>query len=93
MVLRSCQEKAYIICSYLFIWPVAELTILSVLETDIFWQLTYGGTKYPTYTYVRKNNNDNSPVTDLASNDLRQAVGLTIKENFLLTVVVAIKGQ
>ena len=38
---------------------------------DIFWQLTYGGTKYPTYTYVRKNTNYNSPVTDLASNDLR----------------------
>ncbi|KAH9224174.1 glycosyl hydrolase family 61-domain-containing protein [Leptodontidium sp. 2 PMI_412] len=41
----------------------------------IFWQLTYGGTTYPTYTYVRKNSNYNSPVTDLASNDLRCNAG------------------
>ncbi|KAH7396008.1 glycosyl hydrolase family 61-domain-containing protein [Cadophora sp. MPI-SDFR-AT-0126] len=41
----------------------------------IFWQLKYGGTKYPTYTYVRKNTNMNSPVTDLASNDLRCNAG------------------
>ncbi|PVH75013.1 carbohydrate-binding module family 1 protein [Cadophora sp. DSE1049] len=44
-------------------------------ESDIFWQFTYGGTKYPTYTYVRKNTNMNSPVTDLASNDLRCNAG------------------
>ncbi|KAL2074029.1 hypothetical protein VTL71DRAFT_7807 [Oculimacula yallundae] len=45
------------------------------MKLDIFWQLTYGGTKYPTYTYVRKNSNYNSPVTDLTSNDLRCNVG------------------
>ncbi|KAL5327405.1 hypothetical protein ACEPPN_005101 [Leptodophora sp. 'Broadleaf-Isolate-01'] len=45
------------------------------MELDIFWQLTYGGTTYPTYTYVRKNSNYNSPVTDLASNDLRCNAG------------------
>ncbi|KAH7360118.1 glycosyl hydrolase family 61-domain-containing protein [Rhexocercosporidium sp. MPI-PUGE-AT-0058] len=45
------------------------------MNLDIFWQLTYGGTKYPTYTYVRKNNNYNSPVTDLTSNDLRCNAG------------------
>ncbi|KAG4422640.1 hypothetical protein IFR04_004261 [Cadophora malorum] len=56
------------------------LVVLCVLLHDasahyIFWQLTYGGTKYPTYTYVRKNTNYNSPVTDLASNDLRCNAG------------------
>ncbi|KAL2074975.1 hypothetical protein VTL71DRAFT_8755 [Oculimacula yallundae] len=49
---------------------------LSVLASQasghyIFQQLTYGGTKYPVYQYIRQNTNMNSPVTDLTSNDLR----------------------
>ncbi|CZS93026.1 uncharacterized protein RCO7_01296 [Rhynchosporium graminicola] len=51
------------------------LVVLCLLQQAsahyIFWQLTYEGTKYPSYTYVRKNNNYNSPVTVLTSNDLR----------------------
>ncbi|KAG4433219.1 hypothetical protein IFR05_011301 [Cadophora sp. M221] len=50
--------------------------VVAIVESPhIFWQLTYGGTTYPTYTYVRKNNNYNSPVTDLTSNDLRCNAG------------------
>ncbi|KAF4625616.1 hypothetical protein G7Y89_g12548 [Cudoniella acicularis] len=41
----------------------------------IFQQLTANGVKNPAYTYVRKNTNYNSPVTDLASKDLRCNVG------------------
>ncbi|KAG9236397.1 glycoside hydrolase [Amylocarpus encephaloides] len=41
----------------------------------IFQQLTANGVKNPAFTYVRKNTNYNSPVTDLASNDLRCNVG------------------
>lgn len=41
----------------------------------IFEYLTYGGTKFAQYQYIRKNTNYNSPVTDLASNDLRCNVG------------------
>ncbi|CZT12651.1 related to cellulose binding protein CEL1 [Rhynchosporium agropyri] len=37
----------------------------------IFNQITYGGTKYPIYQYIRQNTNMNSPVTDLTSTDLR----------------------
>lgn len=38
---------------------------------DIFQQLTANNVKNPAWTYVRKNTQNNSPVTDLASNDLR----------------------
>jgi len=41
----------------------------------IFETLTANGVKNAPYTYVRKNTNYNSPVTDLASNDLRCNVG------------------
>jgi len=41
----------------------------------IFQQLTANNVKNPAYTYIRKNTNNNSPVTDLASNDLRCNVG------------------
>ncbi|VTO93829.1 unnamed protein product [Fusarium graminearum] len=41
----------------------------------IFQQLTVGSTKYPVFQYIRQNSNYNSPVTDLASNDLRCNVG------------------
>ncbi|KAF4987545.1 hypothetical protein FGRMN_10297 [Fusarium graminum] len=41
----------------------------------IFQQLSVGSTKYPVFQYIRQNSNYNSPVTDLASNDLRCNVG------------------
>ncbi|KAG0646442.1 putative endo-beta-1 [Hyphodiscus hymeniophilus] len=37
----------------------------------IFERFTYGGTEYPVYQYIRPNTNDNSPITDLTSDDLR----------------------
>ena len=43
----------------------------------IFDVLTANGVTYPTYQYIRKNTNMNSPVTDLTSNDLRCNVGAT----------------
>ncbi|KAK8042377.1 glycoside hydrolase family 61 protein [Apiospora phragmitis] len=43
----------------------------------IFQQLDIGSTKGSVYQYIRKNSNGNSPVTDLASNDLRCNVGAT----------------
>lgn len=41
----------------------------------IFETFTANGVKNAPYTYVRKNTNYNSPVTDLTSNDLRCNVG------------------
>ena len=41
----------------------------------IFQQLTTPSGKHDVYQYIRKNSNYNSPVTDLASNDLRCNVG------------------
>ena len=41
----------------------------------IFDVFTENGVTYPTYQYIRKNTNNNSPVTDLTSNDLRCNVG------------------
>ncbi|KAH8599377.1 glycoside hydrolase family 61 protein [Bisporella sp. PMI_857] len=41
----------------------------------IFQQFTANGKLNPVYLYIRKNTNYNSPVTDLASNDLRCNVG------------------
>ncbi|KFZ10488.1 hypothetical protein V502_08085 [Pseudogymnoascus sp. VKM F-4520 (FW-2644)] len=41
----------------------------------IFEFLTYDGTQSAAYEYIRENTNYNSPVTDLASNDLRCNVG------------------
>jgi hypothetical protein len=41
----------------------------------IFEYFTANGAKNSAYTYVRKNTNYNSPVTDLTSNDLRCNVG------------------
>ncbi|KAF5870958.1 putative glycoside hydrolase family 61 protein [Botrytis fragariae] len=37
----------------------------------IFQSFTYKNIQYPPYGYIRMNDNYNSPVTDLASNDLR----------------------
>jgi hypothetical protein len=49
----------------------------SVSGHYIFQQLSVGSTKYPVFQYIRKNSNYNSPVTDLASNDLRCNEGAT----------------
>ncbi|TVY84317.1 putative endo-beta-1,4-glucanase D [Lachnellula suecica] len=55
----------------------ASLAALSTQVSGhyIFDQFTYGGTLFPAYQYIRKNTNDNSPVTDLTSDDLRCNVG------------------
>ncbi|KAG8768796.1 hypothetical protein FRC20_007203, partial [Serendipita sp. 405] len=42
-----------------------------------FNSLIIGGQSSPEYTYIRKNSNFNSPVTDVTSNDLRCNVGAT----------------
>lgn len=47
----------------------------SVSGHYIFEQIAHGGTKFPTYTHIRRNTNNNSPVTSLSSNDLRCNVG------------------
>jgi hypothetical protein len=52
----------------------------------IFNQLTVGGTKYPVFQYIRENNNYNSPVTDLSSNDLRCNAGADGKKTQTVTV-------
>ncbi|KAI1261280.1 endoglucanase II [Xylariaceae sp. FL1019] len=49
----------------------------SVSAHYIFQVLTAGTTKFDTYQYIRENTNQNSPVTDLASDDLRCNVGAT----------------
>lgn len=48
---------------------------MKLILLDIFQQLTANGVKNAAYVYVRKNTNYNSPVTDLASKDLRCNVG------------------
>jgi hypothetical protein len=52
-----------------------SLAVSEVSGHYIFQQLTTGGTKHEVFKYIRKNSNYNSPVTDLASNDLRCNVG------------------
>ncbi|KAF4629195.1 hypothetical protein G7Y89_g8951 [Cudoniella acicularis] len=53
----------------------------------IFEQFNHGGTLYPVYQYIRQNTNNNSPVTDLKSTDLRCNVGgLTGNATQTLTV-------
>lgn len=58
-----------------------KAVVMSLLAAEcvtahyIFQQLSVGGSKYPVFEYIRKNSNYNSPVTDLASNDLRCNVG------------------
>ncbi|KAK1764721.1 glycosyl hydrolase family 61-domain-containing protein [Phialemonium atrogriseum] len=56
---------------------VAALAVSDVSAHYIFQQLSHGSTQFPVNQYVRKNTNYNSPVTDLASNDLRCNVGAT----------------
>ncbi|RDW82058.1 glycoside hydrolase family 61 protein [Coleophoma cylindrospora] len=53
----------------------------------IFNTLTANGQKYATYQYIRENTNNNSPVTDLTSDDLRCNVGAN--GNTTATVSVA----
>jgi hypothetical protein len=55
----------------------------------IFETFTANGVTNPAYTYVRKNTNYNSPVTDLTSNDLRCNVG---GESGANTSTVAVKA-
>ncbi|KAK4034541.1 glycosyl hydrolase family 61-domain-containing protein [Parachaetomium inaequale] len=52
-----------------------SLAVSDVSAHYIFQQLTTGSTKHDVFQYIRKNSNYNSPVTDLASNDLRCNVG------------------
>lgn len=54
-----------------------SLAVSEVSGHYIFQQLAIGSTKGSVYQYIRKNSNGNSPVTDLASNDLRCNVGAT----------------
>jgi len=60
---------------------LAAITIgLSALVSQaschyIFETLTANGVQNAAYEYIRKNSNNNSPVTDLTSNDLRCNVG------------------
>jgi hypothetical protein len=56
--------------TFAFLAAVSALTS-QVSAHYIFQQITYGGTKYPVYQYIRKNTNYNSPITDVTSNDLR----------------------
>jgi len=54
-----------------------SLAVCDVSGHYIFQQFSLGATKYPVNQYIRKNSNYNSPVIDLASNDLRCNVGAT----------------
>ncbi|KAH7417659.1 glycosyl hydrolase family 61-domain-containing protein [Cadophora sp. MPI-SDFR-AT-0126] len=82
------------------------LACLSALASQgsahyIFDQLTYGGTQYAVYQYIRQNTNMNSPVTDLTSNDLRcnqggvtggntQTITVTAGSSFTFTTDTAV---
>ncbi|KAI0424246.1 endoglucanase II [Xylaria sp. FL1042] len=85
---------------------LAALTALAANTVSahyIFQQLTAGSTKFDVYQYIRKNSNYNSPVTDLASDDLRCNVGATgtgtdtiemqAGETFTFTLDVAVYHQ
>ncbi|KAI1347881.1 endoglucanase II [Xylaria sp. FL0043] len=82
---------------------LAALAANTVSAHYIFQQLTAGSTKFDVYQYIRKNSNYNSPVTDLASNDLRCNVGATgagtdtiemqAGEQFTFTLDVAVYHQ
>ncbi|KAF1997111.1 lytic polysaccharide monooxygenase [Amniculicola lignicola CBS 123094] len=55
---------------------IASLALVNTVHGHyIFQYLTANGAKGAIYQNVRKNTNNNSPVTDLASNDLRCNVG------------------
>ncbi|KAI0505365.1 endoglucanase II [Xylaria bambusicola] len=61
--------------NFVHLAALLALTVDSVSAHYIFQQLTAGSTKFDVFQYIRKNSNYNSPVTDLASNDLRCNVG------------------
>ena len=52
-----------------------SLAVSDVSAHYMFQQLTAGGSKHGLWQYIRQHTNYNSPVTDLASNDLRCNVG------------------
>ena len=58
---------------------LAALAVDRVAGHYIFQQLSVGSTKFPAWKYIRRNSNpawnQNGPVTDLTSNDLRCNVG------------------
>jgi hypothetical protein len=54
---------------------VQVFCLLELTSPDIFQRLTANGVQGDVYQNVRKNTNNNSPVTDLSSNDLRCNVG------------------
>ncbi|PQE23834.1 glycoside hydrolase family 61 protein [Rutstroemia sp. NJR-2017a BBW] len=85
---------------------VAALAALTNVASGhyIFQSFTHNKIQYPTYGYIRKNTNYNSPVTDLTSNDLRCNVGgesgagtqtITVKagDSFSFTADVAVYHQ
>lgn len=51
------------------------LSVADVSGHYIFQQLSLGTKKFAVYENIRKNTNQNSPVTSLTSNDLRCNVG------------------
>lgn len=52
-----------------------SLAVTEVSGHYIFQQFSIGSKKFAVYEHLRKNNNHNSPVTSLSSNDLRCNVG------------------
>lgn len=71
----------------------SSLALLSLATSAsahyIFLKFASGGVKYNTYEHIRYNTNYNSPVTDLASKDLRCNVGGATGSN---TTTVAVKA-
>ncbi|KAK1762942.1 putative endo-beta-1,4-glucanase D [Phialemonium atrogriseum] len=72
----------------------AAVALLSLAATEvsahyIFLKLAAGNQKFQQYEHIRYNTNYNSPVTDLASNDLRCNVGGSKTGN---TTTVALKA-
>ncbi|KAF6827830.1 fungal cellulose binding domain-containing protein [Colletotrichum musicola] len=56
---------------FLTLAAALSVVVSSVHGHYIFQQLTVGSQKFGVFEHIRKNSNFNSPVTDLASNDLR----------------------
>lgn len=52
-----------------------SLGVAEVSGHYIFQQLQLGSQKFAVYEHIRKNTNNNSPVTSLTSNDLRCNAG------------------
>lgn len=67
----------------------AAALIPSSMAHFCFNRLIVDGNFTDTYEYVRKNNNSNSPVTDLTSNDLRCNSGGLLTGNVTSTYTVA----